>query len=225
MWNGQADRRYCFPWGMVVVDHYWEEFALTHVGGDIIAAATPCRKYSPSIHDGVLINIYDLQQTLTNYCCIPPVSSMEYDNLGVIGQYHIKDLRYSTVNRLFSILMTGTFNSIGNNTVIAQIQYPGGTTLEMFARKDVTSFSMDHFMNQSRPLAMGRDDINSTNSLYLTLPNLLQGNCFNYNSDPLPSGQFDSKSDLVPYSTCNGKFDCVIKQVSVNEINANIECQ
>ena len=42
MWDGQADRRYYFPWGGVDnSDHYWDPFALTHLGGDTIATASP----------------------------------------------------------------------------------------------------------------------------------------------------------------------------------------
>lgn len=227
MWDGQANTRYYFPWGMISVQHYWDEFAITHVGGNTIAAATPCQNLSnPTNPEGILLNVYDMALTLTNNCCIQPVYSVEYDYLGSIGQYHIKDLRYSATGQTFSILMTGTFSTLAfTGTAVAQIPYPGGATIDIFTRIDQTSFSMDHFMSQSRFLASGRDDNNTSSSIYFTQPHFNQGNCSTPYPYILTPGQFDSKSDTITYDTCNNFFDCLNEHVTYEEVEVKTICE
>ncbi|MBQ6955732.1 MAG: hypothetical protein IJP80_03870 [Bacteroidales bacterium] len=225
MWDGQADRRYYYACGPVGVIHCWDGFAMTRIGGDTIATAAICHIASSSASYGVLLNVYDMQQTLSALCCIPPVSSVEYDNVGYLGQYQIKNLCYSTTNQIFSILLTGKFNFFTDNTIVAQLLYPGATNIEFFGRNKHTSFFLDHFTNQSRFLVTGRNDINPNEMLYFAQPHSFQGACSNYHSDFLISNAFESKSHSFPYYTCNGQFDCLMKETIPSDETATNSCE
>lgn len=222
MWTPQADRRYYFTFGPIGSDHDFDEFALTHVGGDTMAAATPCLFTSPL---GILLNVYDLQQTLSAPNGIHPVFTSEYNYLGNLGQFHVKDLRYSAANNLFSILMTGNFACFTENTAIAQIAYPGGIVADFYTRDKMTSYSMDNFISQSRFISLGRDDNNTSTSLYFTQPYQNLGNCSKYYSYPLVHHYYASKSDPFSYITCDDQFDCITQKVSIVKEIAKTFCE
>lgn len=203
MAGGPQDSLYFFPRVTTYYnspDHNGEDMAMTHTQGDTFASVTYC--YNGN--NGVLVNVYDINQILTIPWSSPIYS--KYTNIQG-NSFHINDLIYNKTSNSLYLLTNGQITSY-MGSFITELPLPLPTPISPIYVQDVYLTSLDNYNSQQSFLAQGYDGNNPQRITYYTQPLSTAPLCATPQLSNTNDADYGAKTHYCPYTVCNGVFNC-----------------
>lgn len=202
MAGGPQDSLYFFPRVTTYYnspDHNGEDMAMTHTQGDTFASATYC--YNGN--NGVLVNVYDINQILTIPWSSPIYS--KYTNIQG-NSFHINDLIYNKTSNSLYLLTNGQIASYVGS-FITELSIPLPANIYPVYLQDIFLTSLDNYNGQQSFLAQGYDG-NPQRITYYTQPLSTAPLCATPQLSNTNDADYGAKTHYCPYTVCNGVFNC-----------------
>lgn len=204
-----------------LVDHYWDNFAITAMTGDRFAVAS---FFGGSNKTGLLLHAYDIPSFL-NTAGAPSLFE-RYLSLpsSVVNSIQIRGLAYGNVNGVFLWLMDGDFLAYGVGSAIAEIPFSTSVmTTDVSIFSNITLHTLDLFTQYF--ITQGVNNTMTANSFVFTKPAGGASSCVPIYSFPTRQYVHYTKIHCWLYSVSNGKFDYVTTPATnVPKIPVEILC-
>lgn len=205
MAGGPQDSLYFFPRVTTYYsspDHNGEDMAMTHTQGNTFASATYCY----NSNNGVLVNVYDINQILT----IPWSSPVYSKYTPIPSVFYIQDLIYNSSQDKLVLLLNGKFTNVHIGSMITELSLPLPTTISTIYVQDVYLTSLDNYNSQQNIVAQGyAGNASPQTSASYTQPISTLPACATNISLGLSPCDYGAKTHYCPYTVCNSDFDCV----------------
>lgn len=227
LFSGSQDTIYIYPLHNDGYIHDGIHFALTHVEGDLIAVANKAYRYTSSSQTNrILVNVYDMTQTLTVAGASPVYTMCTNININPIG-YSIRDLRYSASRTVLHLLMSGSSlpNTSLPGSIIAELPLPPTSGIASFTTiEDRILLSLDNYNGQNNLLSLGYDNADPAKLNYVTQPLQTATQCGIQSIVRFSSNGYSAKKDYSPYTTCKHTFECKSHECNVTMKRNNQIC-